>query len=626
MKEICDNSKKNPLLSVICITYNHEDYIDDCLNGLTMQETNFPFEVLIHDDASTDGTLDIIKQKIKERPDLFRLFTEEDNQYQKVDIVHNMIKQSQGTYVAFCEGDDYWIDPFKLQRQVNLFQKNPGMTLCFSNRFIKNEQSGISNIMKWKNRVYTQEDFFSGFNPGIQTECFLKSSLTDEELEYGFENRINGDRSIPIISLNHGWALNIPVVTSVYRVTGKGVSTSIAANNTTTFWFNHATDDLYHLHESYKFPSLKAYIKSITAYTFNFIRKSGKFIYGINKVSRYGSQPRLLMIIRVCWAEFKYLLGRLFHYIIKLCRKIYIAFQSRIVSHQFSSIVFECNGDLFDIKKMQRVKSFNTPRINIGNKSVTIADAFLYSDGEKMSLFYELQNSFNAKGVLMKTSTVDNVNWTEPDIALEESFHLSFPNVFDLDGETWMIPETFMSGQVRLYKENKTTGQFNLHNILLEGSKYVDSFIFKKENTYYLFTSIQYDDQSYDLKLFYSDCLNDGYVEHPMSPISHGKAFQRNAGRLVEKDGRLFRPAQECTDFYGQNVHILEVIELSRTYYKEVPIHLDIIPSGKRFGVGGHQFSSCVFKGKRYVAVDILHKSFNTHIIKYRLIRKIKGR
>ncbi len=623
MKEISNSCNNNPLVSIICITYNQEEYISDCINGFIMQKTDFPFEVLIHDDASTDRTLDIVLSYQKKYPFLIRVFTEDENQYLKTDITHTMVNLSRGDYIAFCEGDDYWIDPFKLKRQIDLFGKNPGMTLCFSNRIILDERNNNKRLFCWKQRIYRLEDFMSGFNPGVQTECLLKRSLSDKDLEFGFFNHINGDRTIPISSAMKGFAMNVPVATAVYRVTGKGVSTSISANNTAVYWFNHATDDLYHLHEAYGFPNCKAYVKSITAYTFNFIRKTGRIFYGINKVSHYGDKSRIRLILKVCCAEIMYLFGRLCCYTKLYWSKLLRFFSMRFISHQFSVLVFECLDDYFDLGKMRRIKAIKTPVLNIGNKAVTKADAFLYSNEKELRVYYELQDSFNAKGVVMMIKTEDGKHWTRPEVALEENFHLSFPNVFCMDGKIWMIPETFMANQVRLYEEQSETGRFELKNVLLEGGKYVDSFVYKNKDVYYLFTSIQYADQSYDLKLFYSDDFTGGYVEHPMSPISHGKAYQRNAGHMIEYAGHIFRPAQECTAYYGQNVHIMEIVELTKTVYKEVPYKLDIIPKGKGFGIGGHQYCICDYKGKKYVAIDILHYALNVNKIWNRFINKI---
>jgi len=120
-----------PLVSVDCITYNHKDYIKDALDGFVMQKTNFPFEVLIHDDASTDGTQDILREYEKKYPELFKVIYEKENQYQKhqkswTHLMKNIQgPRYKGKYVAFCEGDDYWTDPNKLQIQANYMENNP---------------------------------------------------------------------------------------------------------------------------------------------------------------------------------------------------------------------------------------------------------------------------------------------------------------------------------------------------------------------------------------------------------------------------------------------------------------------------------------------------------------------
>lgn len=613
-----------PLVSVICWTYNQEDYISDCIEGVMMQKTDFPFEMIIHDDASTDNTLSIVKKYQQKYPNIIRVIEEDENQYKKQDLALLVFNYIRGDFVAICEGDDYWIDPFKLQRQYNLFRRNPGLTYCFSNRIVYNETSCTKREVKHKQKKYTTKDFFAGFNPGLQSVCFRKNSITEEDLIFGWNHKIHGDRIFPIFSAKKGYALCLPNTTAVYRVTGKGVSSSIAANQSHLTWFDYAIDDFYHLHESFDYPSIIAYTKGVTAYTFNFIRKTRKIGYGIKKVSKYGNRPRFFMGILICCSLLIYLFNRAMYYLRNSWGKVYDYFERIIITRQFSSAIFETNSEnCFLIENKKCIKRFKTPKLNIGNKAVTIADAFLYSNGYQMSLFYELQDSYRAKGILMETNTNDLVHWSKPTKALEEQFHLSFPNVFDLDGEIWMLPETFMSKQVRLYCKDKNTNTFVLNSILLEGEKYVDSFLYKQNGTYYLFTSVQFEDNSYDLKLYFSDSITGPFVEHIQSPISHGKAYQRNAGRLIQKEGHLYRPAQECTNYYGQNVHIMEVKKLSITEYDEVPCYLDIIPPTKGFGVGGHQFSTCELHGKEYIAIDILHPSINVYIILKRLLNKI---
>lgn len=113
-----------PLLSIACITYNQEPYIRQCLDGFIMQKTNFKFEIVIHDDASTDGTADIIKDYIEKYPDLFVPILQKKNRYSegKGILVPYVFPKCRGKYIAFCEGDDYWIDPLKLQKQVDYLE------------------------------------------------------------------------------------------------------------------------------------------------------------------------------------------------------------------------------------------------------------------------------------------------------------------------------------------------------------------------------------------------------------------------------------------------------------------------------------------------------------------------
>ncbi len=120
-------------LSIICLTYNHSSSLFQTLDGFVMQKTKFPFEVLVHDDASTDGTRDIILQYADKYPDIIRPILEEENQWSN-GIAFDKEKiwpYVRGEYVAFCEGDDYWTDENKLQKQVDFLDSHPDYSLCF---------------------------------------------------------------------------------------------------------------------------------------------------------------------------------------------------------------------------------------------------------------------------------------------------------------------------------------------------------------------------------------------------------------------------------------------------------------------------------------------------------------
>ena len=123
-----------PLVSICCLTFNHEPFIRQCLDGFVMQETTFEVEILIHDDASTDKTADIIREYAAKYDSIFPIF-ETENKYSngykgKMDIVFNYAR-ARGKYIASCEGDDYWTDPHKLQKQVDFMEAHPEYSVCF---------------------------------------------------------------------------------------------------------------------------------------------------------------------------------------------------------------------------------------------------------------------------------------------------------------------------------------------------------------------------------------------------------------------------------------------------------------------------------------------------------------
>lgn len=122
-----------PTVSVLSITYNHGPYIEQMLKSVLAQKTDFKIELIIHDDASTDDTAAIIRKYETKYPDIIKPIYETENQYSKgpYDFINNMFKQAKGKYLAFCEGDDFWIEQNKLQAQVDFMEDNTNYALCF---------------------------------------------------------------------------------------------------------------------------------------------------------------------------------------------------------------------------------------------------------------------------------------------------------------------------------------------------------------------------------------------------------------------------------------------------------------------------------------------------------------
>lgn len=128
-----EDDAKPLMVTIRCLTYNHEPYIRQCLEGFIMQKTNFRFEAIVHDDASTDGTAAIIREYAVKYPDIIKPIFETENQYSKHDgtIRRILDEHTHGKYVALCEGDDYWIDPYKLQKQVDFLESHLECGMCY---------------------------------------------------------------------------------------------------------------------------------------------------------------------------------------------------------------------------------------------------------------------------------------------------------------------------------------------------------------------------------------------------------------------------------------------------------------------------------------------------------------
>ena len=137
------------LVSILCTAYNHEAFLRDALDGFVNQRTRFPFEVLVNDDVSTDSTRDIIREYAAKYPDIIRPFYQEKNLYsQHIDIYQVVFyPNARGKYVAFCEGDDYWTDPTKLQRQVDYLEEHPDYSACVHNTVLHFCEDGHNELL-----------------------------------------------------------------------------------------------------------------------------------------------------------------------------------------------------------------------------------------------------------------------------------------------------------------------------------------------------------------------------------------------------------------------------------------------------------------------------------------------
>lgn len=159
-------------VSICCLVYNHEKYLRKCLDSLLMQKTTFMFEILIHDDASTDNSSDIIREYEKRYPNIIKPIYQTENQYSKGVKVSQKYQFTRvnGKYVAFCEGDDYWTYINKIQEQFDIMEQNNGCSVCVHN-VIKIHENGLETEKK-----FPPKNFGEGI---ILPETYLEDELVN---------------------------------------------------------------------------------------------------------------------------------------------------------------------------------------------------------------------------------------------------------------------------------------------------------------------------------------------------------------------------------------------------------------------------------------------------------------
>jgi len=210
-------------VSVAFITYNHEPFVRQSLDSVLMQETDFPFEIVIGEDCSTDGTQKIVEDYKDKHPDKIRIVTSETNVGPMPNVVRTY-KTCKGKYIAVLEGDDYWTDPLKLQKQVELMEANPGFTMCFTDRSVVNETGMLiqkSTIPDARKKTLTAQDIVGSYTPPSQTVLFKRSYLSSNIIE-SLKKVFNGDTCLFSFLSTKGEAGYIDRITAAYRLNKQG--------------------------------------------------------------------------------------------------------------------------------------------------------------------------------------------------------------------------------------------------------------------------------------------------------------------------------------------------------------------------------------------------------------------
>lgn len=226
-------NENKPLVSIKCTVYNHEPYLRQCLDGFVMQKTNFSFEAIVHDDASTDGSAAIIREYAEKYPDIIKPIYETENQYSKKDgsltRIMNEAVHPDAKYFASCEGDDYWTDPLKLQKQFDFLESHNDYVMCVHNvdMYLQKSDEYIRNI----GEVKPNTSF--GFSFDLKYYCSGKKWVTRTLTNFYRRSAVANldvtkyecykDRTFYFLLLKQGKGMYFNDVMAVYRVHSGGV-------------------------------------------------------------------------------------------------------------------------------------------------------------------------------------------------------------------------------------------------------------------------------------------------------------------------------------------------------------------------------------------------------------------
>ncbi len=226
----------NPLVSICCITFNQQAYINQTIDGILKQNTSFPVEIIVHDDASTDDTSDIIKEYVKKFPKIIIPIFQKENLWSKgIRASPNYVwPLAKGKYIALCEGDDYWTDPYKLQKQVDFLEANPDFGICFHNvaqlNTFNEEKNNIIPGVK-KDSVYTMEDYILSNRTATCSLVFKKELLG--EIPSWFYKVPFGDLALILLVMHNSnkKGMVLKDTMGVYRIHENGIHGSYHKSN-----------------------------------------------------------------------------------------------------------------------------------------------------------------------------------------------------------------------------------------------------------------------------------------------------------------------------------------------------------------------------------------------------------
>jgi glycosyltransferase involved in cell wall biosynthesis len=215
-----------PAVSVWMITYNHEAFIRQALDGILMQVTSFPYEVVIGEDMSTDQTREIVQEYQRHHPDRIRLRLAKENLYsQGMKPFASVLNACRGKYIALCEGDDYWTDPLKLQKQMDFLEAHPSHAVCFHRAYQLVQATGEMKIWQQSRRLdrftYTLDDLARD-NFVATPSIMFRNGLVVQMPSWFFDAPC-GDWPLLVLLAQHGTVGFIDQAMAVHRIHGGGM-------------------------------------------------------------------------------------------------------------------------------------------------------------------------------------------------------------------------------------------------------------------------------------------------------------------------------------------------------------------------------------------------------------------
>lgn len=275
--------------------------------------------------------------------------------------------------------------------------------------------------------------------------------------------------------------------------------------------------------------------------------------------------------------------------------------------NHYSVAIFSLDDPYWiSMDKMPNKSTLSTRSLPLAQQSRIVADPFLYFEEENRYVFVEVLEGKSNRGEIAVAKQSESGNWLFEGIVLSESFHLSYPQVFSVDDEIYMVPESNEDRSVRLYEAVEFPMKWKLKKKLLEGKNFVDPTLVHFRGKWWMFVGIK---GNRELEIYYSETILGPWIAHPKNPvISNNANTARPGGRIsVWPGGKLVRASQKSLPHYAAGLNLFEITQLSEAEYSEMPFKANPVLFGDGEGWnadGMHHLDLTQKDGRWWFAVD----------------------